>query len=81
MITLLNLIMQCLIRILPIDPVQQYLTTNMSAFTFLPFLNWLVPFDICAVITELWASAIISYYTFDTVKNVVDKYIIDKLFS
>lgn len=81
MITLLNLIMKSLIQILPIDPIQQYLITNVNAFTFLPFLNWIIPFDIIAVITELWSGAIISYYAFDTVKNIVDKYIIDKLFS
>ena len=80
MITLINLIMQSLIRILPIDPLQQYLTTNLNAFTFLPFLNWIIPFDICAVITEIWSGAIIAYYSFDTVKNFVDKHIIDKLF-
>lgn len=81
MIFLLSTIFKAIINILPTDPLQAYIGTNVSKFSFLPYLNWVIPFDIFLDITKMWVTCVVLYYVYSTVKKIIFDFILAKLFN
>ena len=78
MIELLTSLLAPVVGNLPDSPFQT-LNEFRNQFDFLPYLNWFVPFDSALTITRVWVTAIFAYYVYDTVSNLINRLIIDKL--
>lgn len=81
MLALLSSVLMGIINILPNSPFQSTLDGEIYKLDFLPYLNWFIPFDNALKLTQLWLVAIIAYYLYDTVKNIVQDFIVAKLTS
>lgn len=81
MIALIKAALMALYSILPSSPIK--MITESTAFdgTFLSYLNWFVPFDICSTITLSWIGCILAYYTFKLVKEMILDKLIDILMN
>ena len=78
MINLLKVIVMAIFSLLPDSPFQVMIDSVIFNKDFLPFLNWYVPFDICANMTIAWLDCIVLYYIFVMVKKIVYDFILDK---
>lgn len=81
MISLVKLIVIAIFEILPDSPFREMFDELMINFDFLPFLNWFLPFDICANMMLTWLDCILVYYLFVLVKKVVWDLIVTNLVS
>lgn len=81
MISLVKLIIIAIFEILPNSPFRTMFDELMIEFDFLPFLNWFLPFDICANMMLTWLDCILVYYLFVLVKKVVWDLIMCNLIS
>lgn len=81
MIFLLSTIINAITNILPTDPLQEYLKSNVTKLSILPYLNWIVPFDICLTITRIWVPCIVAYFIYRIVKDIIFDFIINKIFD
>ena len=81
MLNLLKTIVTAIFSLLPDSPFQDMVDNVMVDMDFLPFLNWYVPFDICADMTLAWLACILSYYLFVMVKKIVYDFVLQKVIS
>ena len=64
---------------LPASPFKSMMTA-INDSQVLSLLNWFIPFDIVVAMLELWAAAMMSYYGFRLLKNLISM-LLSKLFS
>lgn len=81
MINLIKLIVMAIFSLLPDSPFQAMCDSVIFDKDFLPFLNWYIPFDICATMTLSWLTCVLSYYTFVMVKKIVYDFILNKILA
>lgn len=58
---------QWLVTVLPADPLQSYiadLSSQSAFFSFLPWINWVIPVGDFVGITVAWGAAISAWYIF-----------------
>ncbi len=67
--------------LLPDSPFQVMIDSVIFDKDFLPFLNWYVPFDICANMTLAWLDCIFFYYLFVMVKKIIYDFVLDKVIT
>lgn len=79
MINLIQIVIIAIFEILPDSPFRAMFDELMIEFDFLPFLNWFLPFDICANMMLAWLDCILIYYFFVMVKKIVWDLIMSKL--
>ena len=79
MINLIKIIVMAIFSLLPDSPFQAMCDSVIFDKDFLPFLNWYIPFDICATMTLAWLSCVLTYYTFVMVKKIIYDFIINKI--
>lgn len=79
MINLIQIVISAIFEILPDSPFRAMFDELMIEFDFLPFLNWFLPFDICANMMLAWLDCILIYYFFVMVKKIVWDLIMSKL--
>lgn len=79
MINLIQIVISAIFEILPDSPFKAMFDELMIEFDFLPFLNWFLPFDICANMMLAWLDCILIYYFFVMVKKIVWDLIMSKL--
>lgn len=81
MINLIKIIVMAIFSLLPDSPFQSMCDSVIFDKDFLPFLNWYIPFDICATMTLSWLTCVLAYYTFVMVKKVVYDFILNKILA
>lgn len=81
MINLIKIIVFAIFSILPDSPFHAMVDSVIFGSDFLPFLNWYLPFDICASMTLSWLECVLLYYLFVMVKKVVYDFILNKVLS
>jgi hypothetical protein len=81
MLHLLSSLLLGVVNLLPDSPFQTLLEGELYKLDFLPYVNWFIPFDNALRITELWLVSMIAYYLYDTVKGIIQDFIIAKLTS
>lgn len=79
MINLIQIVIIAIFEILPDSPFRAMFDELMIEFDFLPFLNWFLPFDICANMMLAWLDCILIYYFFVMIKKIVWDLIMSKL--
>ena len=79
MINLIKIIVMAIFSLLPDSPFQSMCDSVIFDKDFLPFLNWYIPFDICAEMTLAWLACVLTYYTFVMVKKIIYDFIINKI--
>lgn len=72
MLNLFSAILFRVFSILPDSPFGTYFN-NINEPVWLAYMNWFLPFNACLEILALWGALIGAYYTFGTVRKVVDK--------
>lgn len=77
MINILKIILLKFFSILPDSPFQSALA-DMD-LSFVPALNWFVPFDVCADITSVWLVCVLLYFVFMLVKGIISSLIHSKI--
>lgn len=77
MIDILKVILLKFFSILPDSPFQSALA-DMD-LSFVPALNWFVPFDVCATITEAWLVCVGVYFIFMMVRGLITSFIKSKV--
>lgn len=77
MINILKIILLKFFSILPDSPFQSALA-DMD-LSFVPALNWFVPFDVCADITATWLVCVLLYFVFMMVKGIIQALIKSKI--
>lgn len=77
MINILKVVLLKFFSILPDSPFQSALA-DMD-LSFVPALNWFVPFDVCASITGAWLICVGVYFIFMMVKGIIHVLIKSKI--
>lgn len=77
MIALVKLLLNLLYNMLPNSPIAE--AVGQINFDFLPYLNWVVPFDNAVKMTRAWLSCILLYYSYNVAKKVIFDVIIKKI--
>ena len=73
MLNVLKVILLKVFSILPDSPFQSALA-DMD-LSFVPTLNWFIPFDVCADIMQAWLVCVFVYYVFTLVKGLVNAFV------
>lgn len=81
MLKIIKIIVDAVFNLLPDSPFQSMIDSVIFDKELLPFLNWFLPFDICAKMTLTWLGCILVYYTFVLVKKIVFDFIINKVIA
>lgn len=79
MLKLLTSLILGVLNILPDSPFQTTLDGEIYRLDFLAYLNWFIPFDNALRLVRVWLAAILAYYLYDSVKDIVKDFIIDKI--
>jgi hypothetical protein len=79
MLKLLTSLILGVVNILPDSPFQTTLDGEIYKLDFLSYLNWFIPFDNALKLIRIWLVAILAYYLYDSVKDIVKDFIIDKI--
>lgn len=79
MVSILKMIFIAIFTLLPTSPFQAMFDELMVDFDYLPYLNWFLPFDICANMMLAWLDCVLVYYGFVMVKKIVIDILIDKI--
>jgi hypothetical protein len=79
MLSLLTSLLLGVVNLLPDSPFQTTLDGEIYKLDFLAYLNWFIPFDNALKLIRLWLVAILAYYIYDSVKDVVKDFIVDKI--
>jgi hypothetical protein len=79
MLKLLTSLILGVVNILPDSPFQTTLDGEIYKLDFLAYLNWFIPFDNALKLIKIWLVAILAYYLYDSVKDIVKDFIIDKI--
>lgn len=79
MIKILTAILIQIINILPDSPFQTDLGGQIFMYELLPYVNWFIPFDNCLKLVRLWIPCVILYYTYGSVKGVIDELVLKKI--
>lgn len=68
---IIEVVIIAIYSILPDDPFVPILESiQVSGMEYLSFMNWFLPFDICADMMLAWLSCILAYYAFVLVKKL-----------
>ncbi len=68
---IIEVVIIAIYSILPDDPFVPILESiEVSGMEYLSFMNWFLPFDICADMMLAWLSCILAYYAFVLVKKL-----------
>lgn len=78
---IIEVVIIAIYSILPDDPFVPILESiQVSGMEYLSFMNWFLPFDICADMMLAWLSCILVYYAFVLVKKLA-YIVIKEIFS
>lgn len=78
MLSIIRLILLDIIQWLPRSPFRAQYDNVNYVLNFLPYLNWIVPFDIALQMINLWLPCIITYYCYDAVAKFVNDRILPR---
>lgn len=67
--------------LLPDSPFQTMCDSVIFDKDFLPFLNWYIPFDICATMTLSWLTCVLAYYAFVITKKIIYDFVLNKILA
>lgn len=77
MVKLLKMIIMAVFSLLPDSPFQDMVDGIAYDKDFIPFLNWYIPFDICATMTLAWLVCLLVYYGYVLVKKIIFQYLLN----
>lgn len=60
------------LQILPDDPFLEIMTLG-DVLSFLPVVNWVIPFQSCAGILYLWCVAMGAWYSYNSINWLIQK--------
>ena len=81
MINILKVLIIAIFEMLPTSPFPSMFDTAFANAEFLSYLNWFLPFDICANMMLAWLDCILIYYAFVIIKKIVLDILVDKIIS
>lgn len=67
--------------LLPDSPFQSMCDSIIFDKDFLPFLNWYIPFDICATMSLAWLDCVLGYYVFVMAKKIIYDFVLNKVLA
>lgn len=79
MVNLLKLLILAIYEILPTSPFPAMFDNALADADFLSYLNWFLPFDICANMMLAWLDCLMVYYIFVFIKKILLDFTISKI--